>query len=91
MAIFIFDAMVEFLASPLSKAEAKEELQHVHNLTCGDNVIIPFRRLERQSYYKLKMTKEQLTFKRVCEMPRVPCYREVFVHLRSQRLEATIP
>lgn len=46
------------IALAVSKAEAKEELKHVRNLSCGDNDVRLYRRLQRQGYYWPEMAKE---------------------------------
>lgn len=38
--------------------KATEELKHVHVLSCGDNDINLYKRLQRQGYYWLKMSKD---------------------------------
>lgn len=38
-------------AQAIFQAEAKEELQHLINLSCSDNGINLYRRLQRQGYY----------------------------------------
>lgn len=36
------------MAQALFTAEAKEELQHIHKLSCADNDVSLYRRLERE-------------------------------------------
>lgn len=79
------------LASALSKAESKEELQRVRDLLFGDNDISLYRHLQRHGYYSLKCPKRQLISKGLCEVPRIPKCKEIIVSPRSQRLETTIP
>lgn len=39
------------LARVISKEQGKAEMDHVHNLCCGDNDISLYRRLQRKGYY----------------------------------------
>lgn len=54
------------LARVISKAEAKEELQCVYGLSCGDNYISLCRRLRRQCYYSLEVAKEAANIQKDC-------------------------
>lgn len=50
------------MARALAMAEAKEELQHVLKLSCGDNDVSLYRRLQRQGYYWPERDKEALSY-----------------------------
>lgn len=54
------------MAQALFTAEAKEELQHIHKLSCADNDVSLYRRLEREGYCWLAMVKEAVELQFVC-------------------------
>lgn len=55
-----------FVARPLSITEVKEELQRVHELSCGDNDVSIYRCLKRQGYYWPRTAKEATELQSAC-------------------------
>lgn len=80
----------EVLAWAISKAEAKEELQRVHDLSCAGNYISLYRACKRKVIVSLRWPRKQLTSERFCKVPGVPRCRRILVPLRGRRLETTI-
>lgn len=53
-------------ARAISKNGAKEELERIHNLSCGDNNISLYRLLRRQGYYSPNMGKDAANTQKDC-------------------------
>lgn len=54
------------LARDIPKAEAKNELQRIHNLSCGDNDIRLYRLLKIQGYCWPEIAKEAVDIQKGC-------------------------
>lgn len=54
------------LALAISNAEAKEELKRFNELSCDDNEISLYKRLQRQGYYWTEMAKEAANIQKDC-------------------------
>lgn len=54
------------LTRAISEGEAKQELKSVNDLSCGNNGISFYRRLQRQGYYWPSMAKDTANIQRSC-------------------------